>query len=243
MVPFDHEIWLNHFEHHARHPRGLPADPPSPTALDVEGVRQLQRVERFAQLRGIPALVRIFELLILEDQRHAAVLRAYRTEYRLTLARTTWTDRLLRRVRRRAGLETYLHSRIDADLLGIVYFRALEAATPCPRLQRLCRVLASDKLAHVGFEAHLVLALRAGRPAALLGPMPDLHRAVFVVAACRVWWSHRAMLRRAGYGPRRFVRACLAQYAFYLGPVNKGDQTASAPAAGRAPTPGRATAG
>jgi hypothetical protein len=32
--------------------------------------------------------------------------------------------------------------------------------------------------------------------------------------------THRLVLRKGGYGARGFLRLCLAQYAFYLEPVN-----------------------
>jgi hypothetical protein len=46
------------------------------------------------------------------------------------------------------------------------------------------------------------------------------HRAFFAGTAGVVWLTHRAVLRQGGYGARSFLRACLSQYAFYLGPVN-----------------------
>jgi hypothetical protein len=34
-----------------------------------------------------------------------------------------------------------------------------------------------------------------------------------------VWLTHRSLLRHCGYDARSFVRLCLAQYAFYLAPM------------------------
>jgi hypothetical protein len=236
MSPVDFEIWLNHFEHHAQHSRCVPHGLPDLLRPDERrliassmatfqlgeqsGGRMLLRAaQRFACGRRIPALVRIAELFIREEQHHAALLRAFMEDHHIALKRSDWTDRVFRLVRRLAGLELYIYVLISAELIGIVYYRALEGATDCQRLMVLCRGLVSDELAHVGFESQLLLALRAGRA----GPVRDLmrlaHRAFFAGAAGVVWLTHRSVLRQGGYGARSFLRVCRSQYAFYLEPV------------------------
>ena len=237
MSPVDLEIWLNHFEYHAHHPRCVPPGLSDRLRLDErrliaksiatfqlgeqsEGRTLLGAAQRLAHARRTPALARITELFIREEQRHAALLQSFMVDHHIALKRTDWTDRVFRRIRRLAGLELYLYILISAELIGIVYYRALEAATGCRRLTVLCRVLVSDELAHVGFESQLLLALRAGRAAPVQAAMRLAHRAFFVVSAGVVWLTHRLVLRMGGYGARGFLRLCQAQYAFYLEPVN-----------------------
>ncbi|HXY75918.1 MAG TPA: hypothetical protein VEH54_03350 [Steroidobacteraceae bacterium] len=237
MFPDDLRIWLNHFEYHAQQPRRAPpglSDLLSPeegqliaTSIatfqlgEQSGGGTLQRAaERFAQSHGIPSLVRITELFIREEQRHAALLRSFMEDHAIPLKSHDWTDRVFRRVRRLAGLELYMYVLITAELIGNVYYRALESATDCQRLKVLCRTLVSDELAHVGFESHVLLGLRAGRPAPLRALMRFAHRAFFAGAASIVWVTHRAVLRRAGYNAPGFLRTCLAQHAFYLEPLH-----------------------
>jgi hypothetical protein len=237
MTSVDFEIWLNHFEYHAQHPRCVPGGlsdllRPHERRLiagsiatfqrgeQSEGRTLLQAAQRFASGRGTPALARIVELFIREEQRHAALLGAFMRDHHIPLKKSDWTDRVFRLVRRLAGLELYLYILISAELIGIVYYRALEAATGCQRLAMLCRVLVSDELAHVGFESQLILALRARRAAPAQAATRLAHRAFFAMTAGIVWLTHRSVLRQRGYGMRSFLRACLSQYAFYLEPVN-----------------------
>jgi hypothetical protein len=237
MSPVDFEIWLNHFEYHAQHPRCVPhgfsdllsTEERRLIATSIatfqlgeqsEGRTLLRAAQCFAHRRRIPALVRIAELFIREEQRHAALLWDFMENHHIALKRTHWTDRVFRLARRLAGLELYLYILISAELIGMVYYRALESATGCRRLMVLCRVLVSDELAHVGFESQLLLALRTGRTARVQVLTRLAHRAFFVGTAGVVWLTHRSVLRRGGYGARSFLRACLSQYAFYLGPVN-----------------------
>jgi hypothetical protein len=127
---------------------------------------------------------------------------------------------VFRLVRRLAGLELYLYVLISAELIGIVYYRALEAATDCRRLMVLCRVLVSDELVHVGFESQLLLALRADRVTPVQALMRLGHRSLLASTACVVWFTHRSVLRQGGYSMRSFLRACRSQYAFYMESVD-----------------------
>src|SRR3984893_17949514 len=179
MSPVDFEIWLNHFEHPVQHPRCVPhglsdllrPDERRLIASSIatfqlgeqsEGRTLLRAAERFAAGQ-VPHLVRIIELLIREEQRHAGLLRVFMRDHRIPLKRSDWTDRIFRLVRRRAGLRLYVGVLICAELIGNVYYRALESVTDCERLKVLCRTIVSDKAAPVGFESQLLFTLRAGR--------------------------------------------------------------------------------
>lgn len=231
----DLRIWLNHFEYHAQHARQIPsclsdeltAEEQRRIAGSIatfqlgeqsEGGTLRRAAERFARSHDMPSLVRIIELFVREEQRHAALLRAFMEDHGIALKSRDWTDWVFRGVRRLAGLDLYLSVFICAELIGKVYYRALEAATGCQRLKVLCRVLVCEELAHVGFESQLLLALRAQRPAPLRALVRLTHRTFFLGTAAVVWLTHRAVLRCAGYNAWSFLRSCLAQYAFYLEP-------------------------
>lgn len=231
----DLRIWLNHFEYHAQHARHIPSGLSDHLTAEErrriagsiatfqlgeqsEGGTLARAAERFARAHGMPSLVRLFELFVREEQRHAALLAAFMQEHGIALKSRDWTDRVFRLVRRLAGLELYLHVFICAELIGKVYYRALEAASGCQRLKVLCRVLVCEELAHVGFESQLLLALRARRPAPVRALMRLTHGAFFLGTASVVWLTHRPVLRGAGYDAWSFLRSCLAQYSFYLEP-------------------------
>ena len=229
------KVWLNHFEYHAQQPRGAAGGAanalrPEERRLiacslatfqlgeQSEGSGLLRAACRFAATHGDELLPRITELFIREEQRHARLLREFMEEHGIPARRRHWTDGIFRRVRRLAGFELYLHVLITAELIGIVYYRALEAATGCQRLRVLCRALLADELAHIGYESELILGLRAQKPPALRTLLRLIHRVFYCAAACAVWLSHRNVLSHAGHTAVGFLRACLSQYAFHLDP-------------------------
>ena len=235
MASDDLQVWLNHFEYHAQHPRSVPQGLPDRLRPEEQGLiagsiatfqlgeqsaggTLARSAQRFGRAHGLPTLERIVVLFIREEQRHAGLLLAFMQDHGIARKSRDWTDQVFRITRRLAGFELYLNVLICAELIGNVYYRALEAATGCERLKVLCRILVCEELAHVGFESQLLLALRAGRPGPLRVLMRLVHRGFFTGAAGVVWLTHRPVLRSAGYDARGFLRSCLTQYAFYLEP-------------------------
>lgn len=236
MSPDDLKIWLNHFEYHAEHPRRIPEEIEDVLGAEErrliarsiatfqrgeqsEGATLTTAVQRFASTRQMPSLLRIMQLFIHEEQRHAALLRSFMEDHQIPLKSRDWTDEVFRRLRRLAGLELYLCVLVTAELIGNVYYRALASATGCQRLRVLCRTLVADELVHVAFESQLLLSLREARPRWGRALMRFAHRAFLNGTACVVWLTHRSLLRHAGYGLGTFVRLCVAQYSFYLEPL------------------------
>jgi hypothetical protein len=229
----DLEIWLNHFEYHAEHPRCVPAGlsdvlKPEERRLiarsiatfqlceQPEGSAILRSVRRFVAKHNAAPLMRITELFVREQQRHAALLSAFMENHAIARKETDFTDFVFCCLRRVGGFGFRLHVLVAAELIANVYYRALEAATGCQRLKILCRTLVADELAHIGLESQLLLAMRARKPAALRAVIRLLHRTFFTGAVAVVYLTHRAVLRSAGYGIGSFLRVCATQYAFYM---------------------------
>jgi hypothetical protein len=233
MGPGDLEVWSNHFEYHALRPSDVAQDTSDCLSRDefrliansiasvqlgeqAAGPELLRAAERFAATKQIAHLARIIELLIHEDLRHGSLLHVFMRDHWIPMKRSGWSYPLSGYIRGLMGLHWQLSMLSSAELTGIVYYRALESVTDCQRLRLLCRVVVSDKLAHVGFESDLLGTLRADQPASLQTVMRSAHRAFFAGAAVVVWWTHRSVLRRAGHSARSFLRSCLAQYEFYM---------------------------
>ena len=231
----DLEIWLNHFEYHAQHPRCIPAkladvlkdDERKLIARSMaifqlceqpEGTSLLRSAMRFADKHNAAQLTRITELFVNEQQRHATLLRNFMEDHGIACRQTACTDFVFCCLRRLGRFETRLHVLLAAELIANVYYRALESVTGCQRLKVLCRTLVADELAHIGLESQLLLTLRARRPAPLRAGGRLIHKAFFRCAAAAVFLSHRGVLRGAGYNIGSFLRVCARQYAFYMEP-------------------------
>jgi hypothetical protein len=229
----DLKVWLDHFEYHAGRrcvlPEGRPDDlTPYEHRLIAASLGTFQReaqangpslvaaARRYEREHDVAPLAHIVELLVAEEQHHAALLGAFMDEHGVPQKRHDWTDRVARQVHSLAGFELQIATLVSAKLIGKVCYRALEGATGCRQLQTLCRILVADELAHVGFESDLLRALHAEKAPLARTALAAAHRMLFTNASVAVWLDHRRMLRAAGYGMRGFVQACATQYAFYL---------------------------
>src|SRR5215475_292275 len=142
------KIWLNHFEYHAEHPRRVASGIPNELKAaerrliaasiatfqlgeQSSGSNLLRAAYYFAQEQEAPELGRITELLIKEEQQHAALLRSFMAGHGIPTVGHHWTDAVFRRLRQGAELELALSILMTAELIGNVYYRALEAATGC----------------------------------------------------------------------------------------------------------------
>ena len=232
------KIWLNHFEYHCDHPRRLADNLPNVLTVaerdliapsiatfqlgeQSSGSNLLRAAYRFAHEHDAVEIARITELLIREEQQHASLLQAFMDAHGIPTRQHHWTDWVFRRIRRVAELELILGVLLSAELIGNVYYRALEVATGCQRLRLLCRMLVADELAHIGFESDLLVVLRARRSAPVRVGIELAHRAFFLGTAVVVWTTHRGVLARADYGLFGFLKACQAQYRFYLRPPER----------------------
>jgi hypothetical protein len=230
----DLPVWLAHFRGQAAHPRRVPAtledrltgrerrliaDSIATFQLgeSSDGRHLRQAARRHCQEPQLEPLVEIVDLLIAEEQRHAQLLGEFMHDHEIALRDQALTDRAFRLLRRCGGLAARLRILFTAEIIGIVYYRALEVVTDCRRLQILCRSLAADELAHVAFESQLLRAMKGTR-GAVAGVLAEAWgRCLLVAASLLVWATHRRVLAAAGYGPVLFVRDCRRQHDFYLG--------------------------
>ncbi len=231
----DLKVWLDHFEYHSTRRCTLPAGKTGDlTSFErkligasiatfqlgerSDGRSLLIATQHYEREHDAAPLARIVSLLVAEEQHHAALLGAFMDEHGIPRKQSDWTDRIFRRLRRLAGFELYLSVLVTAELIGKVYYRALEAATGSRQLQTLCRMLVADELAHVGLETDLLRAMHGKKSPAVRCLQSATLRTFFTVASLVVWFEHRRVLRNAGYGLGTFMRACAAQYSFYLEP-------------------------
>jgi hypothetical protein len=229
----DLKVWLDHFEYHSTQRGTLPAAKQNDlTAYErrligrsvatfqlgeqSDGRSLLLAAERYEREHEAACLARIVSLLIAEEQHHAALLGAFMDEHGIPRKRSDWTDHVFRRLRRGAGFEMYLSVLVTAELIGKVYYRALEAATGSRQLQALCRMLVADELAHVGLETDLLREMHEKKSPVARWLKTAALRTFFTSASLVVWVEHRRVLRSAGFRLGTFMRACLAQYSFYL---------------------------
>ncbi|MBV8740556.1 MAG: hypothetical protein JOZ12_02170 [Sinobacteraceae bacterium] len=239
MLP-DLRIWLNHFEYHADQPRSVPshisdrlsrseraliARPLSSLLAHHSAASEalLHAAYCFSQQRAAPDVARLVELLVRESGQHARLIAVFMRRHAITSrsphAQTARAVRPGRGRGRGAALQRQLAQRLTWQLCNVVCYRALERVTGNQRLRLLCRMLVAEQLAHIGFTADLLLALRAEQSSVARLACELRAQGCGLITVGRAWRNHRAVLARAGYGLRQFLGAVRLQYIFYMQPL------------------------
>lgn len=178
-----------------------------------EGRCLMRGAKRLAERSGNQYLVRITRLFIAEEQNHALTLGHFMTTHGIPLMRRNWTDDVFRFLRKPAGFELSVTVLITAEIISLVYYKALRASTRSRRLSRICTRILAEELIHVTYESQLLNEIRSKH-----NPIPRyfikaLHTLLFAGTALVVYYDHRSVLTRGGYGLRTFLESAWDEYA------------------------------
>jgi len=178
-----------------------------------EGKGLLKTAEVFANKTRQSYLVRITRLFIAEEQNHALILGRFMTAHQIPLSKKNWTDDVFRALRRPVGFELSVTVLITAEIISLVYYRALKASTGSTELSRICSKILADESMHVAYESQLLNHIRKDHHALHRTAIRLLHTILFAGTTLVVYYAHRPVLKTGGFPLPEFVKACWAEYA------------------------------
>lgn len=180
-----------------------------------EGRHLLRCAEEFARETGDEYVVKITRLFIAEEQKHARLLKRFMELHRIPLIKAHWTDAVFRRLRKHVGFASSVTVLITAEIISLVYYRALKNCTGSKLLREICDEILSDEEAHVRYESELLAHLRGAQPRLWRFAASFLHRVLFCGTVV-VYHDHRKVLAGGGYGFFRFRKSCRVEFARYF---------------------------
>lgn len=162
-----------------------------------------------ARRTGLPGVdedyVAALELFVAEEHRHAAMLASCVRGIGGELLTTNWTDRLFVFGRRLLGLRLKVAVLLCAEVVGIVYYRALAERLPPGHMRELLLELVADERSHLVFHCDFLNSqVRSGVDRLLFRcAWPVL----IAVVGRVVLFDHRDVLRDLYITPRNVLRA------------------------------------
>jgi hypothetical protein len=164
-----------------------------------EGRHLYHESQRYAERTGDEEYVAAVRLFIAEEQRHACDLGRFLALNGIPLVKTTFTDRVFRRLRHMArSLEISIAVLVTAEIIAKVYYAALREATQSVILRRLCDQILSDEVRHVEFQVDQLRKLRSGRRRPVRVATMTMQRFLYFGTVLVVWPFHYKALRRGG---------------------------------------------
>ncbi|MEX0700974.1 MAG: ferritin-like domain-containing protein [Planctomycetales bacterium] len=176
--------------------------------------KHLHRFAReYAERTGDHEYLVAIRVFIAEEQRHGRDLGRFLTLNGIPLVRTTFADRVFRKLRRfLGGLESSIAVLIVAEIIAKVYYAAIRDATESRVLRRLCEQILQDEEAHVRFQAEQLATLRRGRGRIAHVLTMAAQRFLFDGTVLVVWWAHRRAVRKGGLSFARWWRGCRREF-------------------------------
>lgn len=177
-----------------------------------EGTNLIKLGRAYAGVSGDTDYLEALKLFIGEEQRHAADLGRFMKQQGISLARREWSDSIFRKLRKLANLELAIAVLLTAELIALVYYKALENATRSLVLKDICQQILRDEIAHVEFQSQQLGKIRQHRSRWQLAGLEMLQRWFFKVVLIVVWFDHGQVFRAAGYTFDRFSRSAWFEF-------------------------------
>ncbi len=178
-----------------------------------EGKGLLRAAENFARQVDNEDLVKITRLFIAEEQNHAMLLQRFMAMNRIRPLKKHWADSVFRGLRKGVGFELSVTVLITAEIISLVYYKALSASTNSRQLQAICGKILSDETGHVEYESELLKFIRNKKPRLHKRVVEILHGILFSGTVIVVYHGHRKVLRAGGYDFNQFRQACWAEFS------------------------------
>ncbi len=152
---------------------------------------------------------RAIQLYIEEEWRHARELSLIIGALGGQLLQAHWTNGAFTACRRLLGLRTKMMTLAIAEVVGIVYYRALASGVGSPALASSLRRIADEESQHLDFQADFFDHAIASRPAWLRSGYRLLLRALMAAILCAaivvLLLDHGRLLRSVGVKSRSVV--------------------------------------
>ncbi|HEX8888978.1 MAG TPA: ferritin-like domain-containing protein [Pyrinomonadaceae bacterium] len=178
-----------------------------------EGRGLLKAAEEYSRNLGDDLLFEITQLFVKEEQNHALLLKRFMRSHGIPLLKKHWTDTVFRGLRKYFSYESSVTVLITAEIIALVYYKALKNCTGSKVLDSICDKILMDERAHVTYESEMIRYMRGQKSRAYRLTIRLLHRFLFLGTVLVVYFDHRKVFGKGGYGFIRFWKSCWSEFS------------------------------
>jgi hypothetical protein len=206
---FDHLDWTN-----------APAVTTREKNIISSSIQQFQRGEhsegkhflQFAKSMKDESYVETIKIFIKEEQDHAAVLGRFMELQQIDKLKKDWLDNSFRWLRKLAGLECTVTVLLTAEIISMIYYKALQRSTGSVLLQQVCKQILVDEEMHLRFQSFTLRVLYKVKPAPAIIFSGLLHTILMSGTIIMVWFYHKKVLKAGSYHFFSFFGAVWKEY-------------------------------
>ncbi|MBL7723022.1 MAG: ferritin-like domain-containing protein [Chitinophagaceae bacterium] len=188
------------------------------TALEKQNIsqsiRQFQRGEhsegkhflQFALRMQDAGYMNTVKLFIKEEQDHAAILGKFMETEGIPKLGRDWLDTIFRRLRKLTGLEGSVTVLLTAEIIAMVYYKALFNATRSAILKQICLQVLKDEEMHLRFQSYTLECLYKHKREFASIFSRTVHHVLMAGTIFMVWIWHYRVLRQGGYSFLQYAK-------------------------------------
>jgi hypothetical protein len=173
----------------------------------TSSIQQFQRGEysegkhflQFAKSMKDESYIETVKIFIKEEQDHAAIIGKFMDIYAIKKLGSDWVDNTFRSLRKLAGLEGTVTVLLTAEIISMVYYKALKLATSSVLLQQICKQVLIDEEMHLRFQSFALGLLYKRKMKVTFFISKFLHNILMAGTIIVVWLYHKKVLRAGRY--------------------------------------------
>jgi hypothetical protein len=173
----------------------------------ASSIQQFQRGEysegkhflQFAESMRDESYVETAKIFIKEEQDHATVLGKFMDTQGIEKLRSDWLDNTFRWLRKLAGLEGTVTVLLTAEIISMVYYKALKLITTSALLRQICKQILIDEEMHLRFQSFALGLLYKRKIRITFFISKLLHNILMAGTIIMVWLYHKKVLRAGSY--------------------------------------------
>jgi rubrerythrin len=153
----------------------------------------------FAKTIEDESYLQTVKIFIKEEQDHAAVLGRFMQLHGISKITKDPVDGIFRWLRKLAGIEGTITVLLTAEIIAMVYYKALKSATRSGILQKTCHQILVDETMHLAFQCDTLKVIYKNKSAVSLLVSRWIHRILVMGTILVVWLFHLKVLKAGGY--------------------------------------------
>jgi rubrerythrin len=177
-----------------------------------EGKHLMSAARVHAESSGDPDYAETTRLFIAEENKHSGFLALYLKAMGETVALSSFTDTVFRKLRAGMSLEVSIAVLLTAEILATVYYPAIKAAANEPLLSRICDRIVADENEHLVYQSERLARIRKGMGRGRTRLAMGLQRFLFAGTLVVVWFAYGSAFRAGGCPAAAFWRQSWAAF-------------------------------
>jgi hypothetical protein len=138
------------------------------------------------------------EAFVREEQTHSETLSKFMKIEGIEKKTSSFLDGAFRLIRRIGGLELSIRVLMSAEILGIVYYKALQNVTQSESLKTICQSFLEDEREHLVFESYAIAQINQTRTPLKNATIHVIHGLFVLATASALWVMHHEIFRSYG---------------------------------------------